>query len=225
MIRGTGFLKHVRTRVFFGDVEASLEVSPDVQGSSTIVAVSPKGAAGFVDVRVEGPDGQTATMKTAFRYEAVEAPVITTVTPKNGPATGGTRMTILGKGFTAGCRIHVGGRGVTTARIKDSSTLRIVTPAMAAGLADVQVVNPDGQTATAKGAFQVDAVPDPVLESLAPKYGSAKGGTSVTLFGKHFVSGMKVQFGDTLVEKVKLVDAGTLEFTAPAAYPAWSTWA
>jgi hypothetical protein len=174
----------------------------------------------FCDITVTNPDKESCTVDSGLQYVGLDAPAIENITPVKGPATGGTRVTIHGKSFVVGCRIHFGGKPVTLAKIKDPQTLEVTVPANAPGMVDVVVTNVDEQAVTLTRGFMYEAVPDPVLENLAPKYGPSAGGTRLTLFGKHFVSGMKVHFGSgsdaVVVDKLKLVDAGTIEVTMPA---------
>ncbi|MFL5272071.1 MAG: IPT/TIG domain-containing protein, partial [Anaeromyxobacteraceae bacterium] len=67
----------------------------------------------------------------------------------------------------------------------------------AAGVVDVRVTNPDGQTVTLPASFTY--VAPPTLASLSPTSGTTAGGDAVTLTGTGFVpgvSGSTVSFGD-----------------------------
>ena len=215
IVHGEGFVAHPKTQVLFGDRPAKVGAT----SAESIAVVAPAGPAGLVDVTVIGPDGQSATSKTAFRYDAAKGPELTSVNPKNGPVTGGTKLTLLGQNLVAGCRTFLGDKPVTSARIVDPgtfTTLEVVTPVGAApGLIDVHVKNPDGQTATMKAVFRYDAVPNPETTSLMPKYGSASGGERITILGKHFVAGTTVTMGGVACKTVKVVDPTTIEAVAP----------
>ena len=92
--------------------------------------------------------------KTFFRLTAAPAPVITNVTPDNGPVSGGNVVTILGKYFQFGIQAKIGGRqasGITV--ISDSALSCVVPAAPAPDLADLLVINPDGQSCTAPKAY------------------------------------------------------------------------
>ncbi|GHU08512.1 hypothetical protein FACS189431_4910 [Alphaproteobacteria bacterium] len=68
-----------------------------IVNDTTITATTPAHATpGAVDVVVDGPDG-LATMTNGFTY--VAPPVVTSITPNNGPTTGGTNVTITGANF------------------------------------------------------------------------------------------------------------------------------
>ena len=72
------------------------------------------------------------------------APTITAVTPSSGQAA--EKLTIRGTGFGAGVTVKVGD---LAAEITSSSStaIEVVAPANAAGAANIEVINPDGQTA------------------------------------------------------------------------------
>jgi hypothetical protein len=79
-------------------------------------------------------------------------PVISSVAPMSGPATGGTLVTITGQNFQQGCAVRFGGQpgmvvSVTTTRI----TVR--TPISLPGRVDVKVTNPDGGSVILAGGF------------------------------------------------------------------------
>jgi len=69
-----------------------------VVDAHTITALTPRGREGTVDLTVTNPDATTATLTGAFTYLA--EPRIKRVTPQEGPAEGGTAVTITGSGYT-----------------------------------------------------------------------------------------------------------------------------
>jgi hypothetical protein len=91
-LTGTNF--SAGTKVSFGGTAAA---SAAVIDATTITATTPAHAAGAVSVTVTLPDGQSATLPSAFTFEASAAPTITSVDPSSGPS--GTQITITGTGF------------------------------------------------------------------------------------------------------------------------------
>ena len=75
-----------------------------------------------------------------------------TLTPANGPAAGGTQITIRGSGFQNGSTVIIGGKTASVI-FKDMNTLTVVTPAMTSGAQRVSVTNPDGETVSLDAAF------------------------------------------------------------------------
>lgn len=153
VIEGDNFMKGATVKF---DGEASKSVV--VKSSQRIEAVTPpaKGA-GLVDIEVSAPETGPRVAPKAFRYEAMLAPVITSVSPNRGTTNGGTELTVEGKNFADGCSVLVAGAPVKTKKIS-GSVLEAYTPEGDDGqLVDVGVKNPDGKSAVQKRAFQFDA--------------------------------------------------------------------
>ena len=77
---------------------------------------------------------------------------IGTLTPANGPATGGTTLTIRGSGFQTGTTVTVGGKSATVTFI-DINTLTVVTPALTTGPQRLTITNPDSETVSLDAAY------------------------------------------------------------------------
>jgi hypothetical protein len=94
--------------------------------------------------------------------------VIQSVSPSNGPATGGTELTIRGTGFAAGAAITVGGRAATDITVRGADTITAKTPpSTIAGAVDVAVAL-NGRTSTLAGAFKYDVATNtaPIVKSV-----------------------------------------------------------
>lgn len=63
---------------------------------------------------------------------------VTAVAPATGPMSGGTWLTVKGKGFAQGARVHLG-KGRAPARVVDPETLLVEAPPGVAGTVDVRV--------------------------------------------------------------------------------------
>ena len=92
-----------------------------------IVAVSPPGLAGAVDVAVTTQYGISATW-AVDKFTYVAAPAVAGITPKSGPAAGGTLVTITGTNLgalgTAGVKF-----GSTVATVVSDTGTQIVATA------------------------------------------------------------------------------------------------
>jgi len=83
------------------------------------------------------------------------APIsIERINPGSGSTEGFTLLMIYGSGFTPWTWVTVGGREATDFTFFDARTIRVRTPAHAAGLGDVVVHNADGGAAVLPGAFE-----------------------------------------------------------------------
>lgn len=152
VIEGNNFMKGATVR-FGGEASKSVVV----KNSERIEAVTPPSkSAGLVDIEVSTIETGPGVSPKAFRYEAMEAPIITSVSPNRGTTNGGTELTVEGKNFADGCTVLVAGAPVKTRKIS-GSVLEAFTPEGDDGkLVDVAVKNPDGKQAIQKRAFQFD---------------------------------------------------------------------
>lgn len=199
--------------VLFGTKAAtSVQVVSDQQ----ITAVVPAGSQGTVTVTVTNPDKQKAT--TQYAYKAT--PVITSLSPVNGPIAGGTNVLINGSNFMAGATVKFGDLLGTITLNNGSSYIKVTTPAVTTGgPVDVTLTNPDGTFVTMKGAFTYDA--PPVIElkitTLTANEGLVAGGEAVYIDGTKFESGSKFYFGASEATLTNFYNSIRVKVTAPAA--------
>jgi broad specificity polyphosphatase/5'/3'-nucleotidase SurE len=85
-----------------------------------------------VDLTITNPDGQKATLTHAFEFAvAAPAPTIAAVSPRTGPAGGGTSVTITGSGFQPGAQVMFGTVSAANVVVSaDGTTLTVTTPKM-----------------------------------------------------------------------------------------------
>jgi hypothetical protein len=107
-------------------------------------------------VVISNPAGTVVSDGAQLTVVAPPAPGIGSVTPSHGPTFGGTAIAIAGTGFQPGATVTVGGAAATSVAFVSPTSLTAVTPAGAAGAADVVVKNPDAQTGA--GAFTYELV-------------------------------------------------------------------
>ena len=129
-----------------------------VKSATEIHAVTaPWKTAGVVDVEVGGPDVPKAILKNAFRYDAIPAPTITSVSPNRGGVGGGTEITVTGQNLLKETVILVDGKPAKYVKLIDKTTLEGKTPPGEANkMVDVVVRNPDGKEAVQKRAYLYD---------------------------------------------------------------------
>ena len=65
--------------------------------------------------------------------------VVRDVSPRSGPAAGGTLLEIVGDGFTEGTTVSIGGAPATSVTVLDATRLGAVTPPRTDGLVEVEV--------------------------------------------------------------------------------------
>ena len=129
-----------------------------VKSATEIHAITaPRKLAGVVDVEVGGPDVPKAILKNAFRYDAIPAPTITSVSPNRGGIGGGTEITVTGQNLLKETVILVDGKPAKYVKLIDKTTLEARTPPGEANkMVDVVVRNPDGKEAVQKRAYLYD---------------------------------------------------------------------
>jgi hypothetical protein len=126
---------------------------------------------------------------------AAQPPTVTTLNPNRGTTVGGTSVTISGTNFANGISATFDGLAAQTTFV-DNKTIRVTTPAHAAGAVDVVVKNSDGLSGTLRGGFTYEAPQlAPTVTGITPTFGPTAGGTDVTLTGTNFVQGLSVSFG------------------------------
>jgi hypothetical protein len=115
----------------------------------------------------------------------VTAPAVTALSPKSGPAAGGTLVKVTGTGLVGATAVMFGSAEAHI--VADSNTsISVEAPAGAAGAVDVTVTTSGGTSAiTSKDRFSYL----PTVAGVSPNSGSMAGGTTVTVTGTGFALG------------------------------------
>ena len=124
-----------------------------VVNGTTITATTPTHAAGAVAVAVT-VNSQTGTLASGFIYNAL--PTVTSLAPNNGPAAGGTAVTITGSNFAAGATVTFGSAAATNVVVVSGTTITATTPAGSVGAVSVSVTV-NGQTGSLGSGFTYNA--------------------------------------------------------------------
>jgi len=174
-IFGSGFVPG-QTQVKFGTSSAA---SVTFLSSTEVLAVTPSGTPGVVDVHVTGLNG-TSTLPSSFTFAL--APTFGSVTPAKGPVAGGQTVTITGSDFlpllTA---VSFGGAPSTDVAVISQSELTAVTPEHLAGSVDVDVTTPVGSSTEANAYRYLEA---PAISGFSPAQATI--GATVVITGEHF---------------------------------------
>ena len=187
-LTGSGFTGDTLV-TFDNKPSPSATVFANEDGTELTALLPARTSPGLVDVFV-ATEGGSASLDDAFTY--VAAPTLTSVTPTEGPVTGGTSVALTGTNFRAGMEVSFGGAAATGLVVNSPTSATVTAPGHAAGLVGVSVTTPGG-TATLPGAFTYVAAP--TLTAVAPNEGPTVGGQTVTLTGTNFRAGMQVSFG------------------------------
>ena len=129
-VTGTGF--DTGSKVIFGSHAA---VDVNVIDDETILAVTPFGDPGIVNVHVSNANG-IGTLKKGFFY--FDEPEITKLNPPSGPIQGGNQVTVSGSGFVGDVLVRIGGQEAEV--ISSTVTEAVISvPAGVEGPADVEI--------------------------------------------------------------------------------------
>jgi len=177
-VTGTDFT--ATSSVSFGGAAAT---GVTVSTPNRLTATAPSGC-GTVDVTVTTANGASATSAAdQFTYLAActAGPVLSSITPTTGPASGGTQLTVTGSGFVAGATtFSFGSNPATGVSCSSSSTCTAISPAGAGTVTVTGTVS--GQAASGSATFTYI----PSLSSISPSSGTPAGGTRVTISGTGF---------------------------------------
>ncbi|MEM7676348.1 MAG: IPT/TIG domain-containing protein, partial [Myxococcota bacterium] len=141
---------------------------------------------------------------------------VSTVEPSAGPASGGTRVTITGRGFVAGVDVRIAGVPLTDISVVSDTEIVATTGAGASGRFDVRVQTANAH-ATLPDGFAFES-PFEVIR-IEPAEGSIAGNTYVTVLGRGFSEAVDIAFGgvsgvDARIENGSVVGVRTAPSSA-----------
>jgi hypothetical protein len=126
----------------------------------------------FVDIDVDDPP---------------TTPSIGQVSPVNGPAAGGTAVTINGANLRADCTIRFGGVPATNVSFVSASSMTATTPEHAPGAVDVSLACGTDAFNFTNGFTYLAA--SATLSNVTPSFGGTGGNTLVKITGTNIASG------------------------------------
>ncbi|WP_037837630.1 Ig-like domain repeat protein [Streptomyces sp. NRRL S-337] len=136
------------------------------------------------------------------------------VFPDQGPYSGGTLVTIIGRRFTGATAVYFGTRRAASFAVLDDRTIVAVTPP-GAGAVPVTVTAPGGSTRI--GYFFYLYWPS--ISRLIPTTGPVGGGNVVELVGVNLRTALLVRFGDAVAFPTAVSDSQLLVTAPPVAGP------
>ena len=207
-ITGTGFTG--TTAVKFGSTAAS---SYTVNNATSIIATSPAGSAGTVDITVTTPGGTSGTSSADY-YTYAAVPTVTGISPAAGATGGGTSVTITGTGFTGTTAVKFGSTAASSYTVNNATSIIATSPAGSAGTVDITVTTPGGTSGTSSADYYTYAAV-PTVTGISPAAGATGGGTSVTITGTGFTGATAVKFGSTAATLFTVNSATQITATSP----------
>ncbi len=205
-ITGTNFTG--ATAIEFGGVEATSFV---VNSSTSITAVTPAGN-GTVEVQVFGPAGGSLPSDSDL-YTFVSPVTVTSLSPSSGLAAGGNSVNITGTDFAAGAVVMFGNSEATNVVVNSATSITATAPAGTSSVY-VTVTTSQGTSATNSSNLYTYEAP-PTVSGVSPNSGTLAGGTTVTISGTGFVSGMTVDFGTNAATSVTVNSSTSATVVSP----------
>ncbi len=140
-------------RVFFDGEEAG---GVTVWGLQDLEATVPAHAAGFASIRILNVDQQEFTLEDGFLYVTTPAPELGSITPPEGPTSGGNTVTIEGDNFYKGTEVYFSGKQASAISFVSTTELSCTVPAGDLGdsFVSVRIENPDGQYAWLPSSYR-----------------------------------------------------------------------
>ncbi len=218
-VNGSGFT--TAQEVLFGPRVATIESVTDQQ----ITVLAPPGTPGVVDVTVITGCGGAATANATSCGASLPAalggtftygsgPVVTSLSPRNGPTVGGTAVTITGSGLTGASGVMFGGTAAQGFTVLGGGAI-VATAPPGSGTAEVMVTTPDGTSAPAAASL-FTYLPPPAVTSVSAPSGPLAGGTTVVIGGSGFTTvADAVYFGAQRASGVTFVSDQELMATVP----------
>ncbi len=142
-------------------------------------------------------------------------PTVTKVSPRSGPTTGGTLVTITGTNFSGATKVLFGTVAGTSLKVVSATQITVDSPAQSAGLRNVFVETPGGKSASGEADWFTYVAP-PTVTNVSPRSGPTTGGTLITITGTNFTGATKVLFGTVAGTSLKVVSATQITVDSPA---------
>lgn len=183
-------------------------------GGNEVIATSPPGPAGTVDVTVTTPQG-TSSVSTAdeFTY-MVHAPVVRLVLPNRGDTGGGTTVTILGSNFHDVSSVDFGTTPAASFNVNSRHQITAQSPPGSATV-DITVTTDQGTSVVSPKDVFAYGFPAPAVSQIVPTSGTALGGTRVTVVGTNLVGTSAVDFGGVPATRFTVNSDTSVTATAP----------
>jgi surface protein len=139
---------------------------------------------------------------------------VTSVSPNAGAFAGGDTVTIYGTNFIPGITATIDGTACASSTYISPTSMDCVTPAKAGGTYNVEVTNPDTLTATLAASFTYQAAPTITATDISA--GAIAGGTTLTITGTGFVTGITASVNSVPCITSTYVSATSMLCTTPA---------
>jgi hypothetical protein len=146
-IRGRGFSSHTHVKLGAIDVPDTDTVASD---PFHVQVITPANEVGPVDVQVSDTENTNkAILASGYTYDGYYAD------PNVGATSGGTHVTLVGRGTTwaSGTTVTIDGKAVTALVVDDATHMHFLAPAGTPGTKSITVTTPDLVVDTVRDAY------------------------------------------------------------------------
>ena len=164
--------------------------------------------------------GNAVTLVDIEVDDAPITPLITQVSPANGPVAGGTGVTINVANLRADCTIRFGGVSATDPSFVSASSMTATTPEHAPGAVNVSLACGSDSFNLSNGFTYLAT--SAILSSVTPSFGSTGGNTLVKITGSNMASGCW-PFFDGTPARTAIVNGPTEMIASTPAHPVAAT--
>ena len=221
-IYGSGFSRRAANLGYLRCLFGNASVVADMRSNTELVCVTPRGKPGLVPVHITNNLYDWNKAALWFEYQLVR---LREVLPDNGPAAGGTVLTVRGDGFVANaiygtwCRFHHGDTLLSTAEALFINTGEVVCvtpplPDQSHGITSELSLALSGRSTldTLVYHFLVTLV----IDTAHPMVGPIQGGTTVVVDGQHFSANSFCQFGPAGVVPAQFISTRRIQCVSPS---------
>ena len=194
--------------VTFDGISATINSS----SATSISVTAPAHAAGVARVIVTTAAG-TTTQAANFTYVTVVGPGITSLSPTNGPTSGGNTVTISGTNLLYTTGVTFGPTPASNFAIISNTQVAAIAPANTVGPTVVSVTNGAGSSGTLP--YTYNRVAAPVISNMSPTSGPAAGGNTAVINGFGFTNATAVTFGSAAVTSFTVVSDTVINAVVP----------
>ena len=146
------------------------DVSFTQDSGTQISVVSPAGK-GSADVTVTTAGG----VSNALSFGYIEPPVLSSISPNEGPTTGGTEVTLTGDNLSGVTEVKFGNFGAQSFTILNDNEIRAVSPKGVEGVVDISVQSTEGLSGKLEFHYM------PVINNMPVINSFSYGGSAVTV--------------------------------------------
>ena len=225
-VAGTNFVKSASLVCVFGTtrvnarflssntLECSVPSSDSVglvafslSGWGSYLAQDSAGAIVFEYLEASNRELETDETSAASSSPTSSLPLLVAVSPKSGPESGMTTITVTGSNFfsTTNALCKFGGNSTSPAVFHSSTTMTCTSPSnLRPDIYSLEVSFDSGESFTVSSGSTFTVYPGIYISDLEPPSGPLSGGTPVRVFGTNFIfsSLLKCKIDSTIIDAV-----------------------